>query len=220
MTKAVESSVCSLPSGSRRIGSIRAGALIALSLLLFPHSPCGAQAPDAAPVPAATPAPARVVYWELFKHVMFLEKQADLADTSGEDGWELRHFYQIHVDLSLGEEGILKQIARAATTQVAAIDAQAREIVMQFQAQYPGGRLPKGVAIPKPPAILGPLQKQRDQTILDQEAQFRSLLGDERFQQFDAYVQKNFAPHVTVQQIPMHPPVSTGHPLPPSSPAR
>ena len=41
--------------------------------------------------------PPRVVYEQFFRHVMFLEKQADALDQKGKDGSHLRNFYQNRV---------------------------------------------------------------------------------------------------------------------------
>jgi hypothetical protein len=48
----------------------------------------------------------------MFKHVIFLDHQADLADQSGKDGGPLRNFYQIRANLSPAEAAALKKIAR------------------------------------------------------------------------------------------------------------
>ncbi|HEY7336541.1 MAG TPA: hypothetical protein VH639_16735 [Bryobacteraceae bacterium] len=154
--------------------------------------------------------PPRVLYRQVFKHILFLEHQADLADQRGQNGSPLRNFYQNHANLTAAEAAALKQIARNAEQFTDGIDAQIHSEAVNFRAQFPVGRLSSGAALPAPPARLKQLQSQRDNGILSQVAAIQSLLGPARFQKFDQFVQATFAPHIS-QMLPGPPPQS-GHP--------
>lgn len=147
---------------------------------------------------AAQPVPQHVIYGQLFRHVLFLEKQADLADQRGLNGNDLRNFYQEHGRLSTAEAAALKQIARNAIDQTNAIDERIQAVILTAHAQYPGGRLPPNTLPPPPPQELYDLQNQKDNVMLTHTASLRAAMGEERFQAFDAYIQRDFAPHITI----------------------
>ena len=178
--------------------------IFVLLLLLLPVSAIS-QAPTAAPLGAlaapsiaSKPLPPRVVYGQLFKHVLFLERQADLANQRGLNGNDLRNFYQERGRLSASEAAALKQIAADAVAQAQAIDDRIQVVITSFRAQFPGGRLPPNTALPPPPPELSDLQRQKDSVMLTKAAALRTTFGEERFQIFDAFVQREFAPHITV----------------------
>jgi hypothetical protein len=176
--------------------------------------------PRTAGVAAVKPLPQRVVYWQLFRHILFLEHQADLADQRGLDGSQLRNFYQVHANLTAAEATLMKQYAQGTTTAVQAVDVQIQAAVARFRAQFPGGKLPSHSALPPPPPELQTLQDQRDNLVLSNVAGLQSALGAGRFQNFDAYVQTSFAPHISIKLVGQprpHDGSSRGH-LPPFPP--
>ena len=104
-----------------------------------------------------TPLPA---YRAFFRHVLFLQTKAQgasPADAAGLTGW-----YQNRVGLSAAEATQLQQIATAHVAAIEAVEKQAGQIIAAQRAQFPGGKIPPGQAVPPPPADLVKLQQQRD----------------------------------------------------------
>jgi hypothetical protein len=54
-----------------------------------------------------------VVYGQVFKHVVFLDDQANLADQQGQSGNAMRNYYQTRAGLSATETALLAQFRGA-----------------------------------------------------------------------------------------------------------
>lgn len=145
-----------------------------------------------------TPIPTRIIYWQMFKHVNFLEQQADIVTQSGKDGSQLRNFYQNHAQLTATETALLKQTASSTAAAIQAIDQQIHAIALKYRAQNAGITPSTKKKLPPPPPELKTLQTQRDNAVLSQVVALQAGLGPTRSQQFDAYVQTCFGPHILV----------------------
>jgi hypothetical protein len=165
--------------------------------------PCAApsQASGATAGASAKQPSQRVVYRQFFKHVMFLEHQADLADKSGKDGSPLRNFHQNRARLTASETALMKQVAQDNINAVDAVDGEISAEIKKFRDQYPGGKLAPNTPLPQPPAKLHDLQTQRDNIILAHLATLQAGFGSARFQALDAYVQNEFTPHIKVDKV-------------------
>jgi len=167
-----------------------------------------------------SPLPPRVVYAQLFRHILFLDKQADLADQRGLSGDALRSFYQTQSNLTLAEATALKTIAANTVAAAKGFDDQATAIIQQIRAQFPGGKLPSKNALPPPPAQLQVLQDAKDKLILDQVAALQAAFGPDRFKQFDTFVQREFTPHLTVTPVGPAPSGTPNRQIAPFPPAQ
>lgn len=188
-------------SGPRSI-PCKAKAYLALVLLLLllvalPRR-TRSQTPVASGAPAANAIPQRVVYQQLFQHVVFLDNQADVADQHGQNGNQLRNYYQIHAGLTPLEGALLKSTSHDAVTALHAINQQIHDAVIRFRAQFPAGSLAHNKTLPKPSAELIALQNAKDQIILDHLAALKSALPTDHFQRLDTFVQSFIAPHITL----------------------
>jgi hypothetical protein len=86
--------------------------------------------------------------------------------------------------------------------------------------KFPGGKLPSHSALPPPPPELQTLQDQRDNLVVNNVAALQAALGAPRFQSFDGFIQKSFAPHISIKMVGTprpHDGSSRGH-LPPFPP--
>jgi hypothetical protein len=175
--------------------------------------------PQASTPAAATPQPLpqRIVYRQLFKNVVFLDQQADLADQGGKDGSPYRNFYQSHASLTSAEAAALKQAANNASTAVQAVETEIQTQIKLLRPQLAGVKPSPQHPLVTPP-ILKTLQAQKDAAILNQVAELQAAMGANRFQQFDSTIQALLAPHITVATMgPPQSPASLGKaPRPPA----
>lgn len=169
-----------------------------------------------------TPAiPQRVVYGQVFKHVVFLDVQANLADQKGNNGNLLRNYYQAKGGLTAAEAALLKSTAHSTVAALQAIDQQIQTAVVMYRARFSNRKWdPKNV--PPLPPELQTLQTQKDNLILNGLGALQTGFGATRFQVLDTFVQNDIAPHVslltTKSTAPVASPPAKKGPLPPMQP--
>jgi len=190
--------------------SLAATIILLLLLLAAPRRTRSQTAP-----PATTPQalPQRVVYGQVFKYAVLLDVQASLADQRGENGNQLRNYYQTKAGLTAAETALLKSTADSTVTALHAIDRQIHAVVVGYRAQFRKGAPPP----PLPPELLT-LQTQKDNLILNGLAAIQAGFGAARFQNLDAFVQKDIAPHITLSTAKLPAPPATNGTLPPMQP--
>lgn len=186
-------------------------ALLLLSLI-WPHRTHSQQ------TTAAQAIPQRVVYGQAFKHVVFLDDQADILDQQGGKGNALRKYYQSRAGLTDAETALLKSTAHNTVTAIAAVDQQIQTAVAEYRAQLPHDKWKPGAALPALPAGLQTLQTQKDNLVLNAIAAIQSGYGAARFQNLDAFVQSELAPHITLTTAKPPTPATPGTTLPPLQP--
>ena len=165
-------------------------ALLLLSLV-WPHRTHSQQ------TTATQAIPQRVVYRQAFKHVVFLDDQAATLDQQGQDGGDLRNYYQSRGGLTAAETSLLKSTAHNTITALAAVDQQIQTAVAEYRAQLPHNKWKPGAALPPLPAVLQTLQTQKDNLILNAIAAIQCGYGAARFQNLDTFVQNEVTPHIT-----------------------
>jgi hypothetical protein len=172
--------------------------LLALTLI-WPHR---TRSQTTAPSAAPAALPQRVVYKQVFQHLVFLDYQADLADQHGKNGNALRNYYQTHAALTASESALLKNTAHDAVVSIKALDQQIQASVALFRGQFARGKWPKGQPLPVPPPELQTLQTAKDNVILGHVSTLQSGFGASRFQHLDSFIQANIAQHITLATIP------------------
>lgn len=207
-------------SHTRRVlPGVKTGAALLLLLLvalLLPRHTRSQTSAATAGREEAKPVSQPVLYGQVFKHVAFLDDQADLADQRGGNGAELRNYYQVHATLAAAEAALLKSTSHDAVTALQAVDEQIHAVVVTYRAQFNNGKWPRNEPLPPLPPELKTLQTTKDNIVLGHLAALQTGFGADRFQHFDGYVQTAIAPHVTVTALaPPVPPGGTPPPLPP-----
>ncbi len=194
---------------SRLLPSVRTGVALVLLLLVALFSPRGTRSQTAAPTTSPQAPTQRVVYWQVFKQVVLLDNQADLADQSGQGGAPWRNFYQNKAAMTATEAALLKSTAHSTVNAVHAIDQQINAAVVAYRALV---RLSTSRStMPPLPPELATLQTQKDNLILSSLAAVQSGFGSSRFQNLDKFVQSYIAPHITV--------ATAAVPTPPTKPS-
>jgi|ERR1041384_3237259 hypothetical protein len=137
--------------------------------------------------------PEQVVYSAFFHFVVDLQKQAGELESEGKKGESLRGYVQKETGLSDEEAAELSEISAACVEAVSQQDAKALLVIQQFQAQFPGGKVPRGVKLPPPPPELKALQEERDQMILSARNQLVSVLGETVFGNLERFAKSRVA---------------------------
>ena len=123
----------------------------------------------------------QVPYWLIYREFLFrvtwLDALADRFAAQGKDDSGPRTLIRRQAGLTPAEEAALKSIAKAWRTQNDSILAAARSLVAagQHTAQSPQ---------------LQDLQNQRQQAVLDSNAQLQTVLGPATFKLLDVYVRR------------------------------
>lgn len=146
-----------------------------------------------APQDTAAAIPEHVPYRFLFRHLVILTEQAAENELDGGTS-ELLPSFQVETGLNDDGFQMLHDIATRCESDIAEKDARARSIIDQISAHYPAGTLPRGQALPAPPAELRVLQQARDAIILRARDSVARALGADEFARFDAFVRTRFAP--------------------------
>jgi hypothetical protein len=204
-----------LNSKLRRGRPLLAFLVVVVGFLVAPRH---TRSQTAAPKAGATPAPVSqsILYGQVFKHVAFLDNQADLVDQRGGNGAELRNYYQVHATLAATEAALLKSTSHDAVTAVQAVDQQIKAVIVSYRAQFRNGKWPRNTPLPPPPPELKTLQATKDNIIQGHLTALQAGFGSDRFQHFDGFVQTAIAPHITVTTLA--PPTLPGGTPPPLQP--
>jgi hypothetical protein len=156
------------------------------------------QSAPARPVESLKKTPAWMNYLFFFWHLDHLDRTADeqakLGNESAAAAW--RSHEQVVSGLEEREGDTLKQVAYDCLEALEKKDAEIQEAVTDFRNQHPDGAY---LTAPLPPELHA-LWQERIQIIDQRIERLRSLLGDERFQVLDKYVQTTF---VAVEQKPV-----------------
>ncbi|HEV2798921.1 MAG TPA: hypothetical protein VGW12_00395 [Pyrinomonadaceae bacterium] len=156
--------------------------------------------------------PQYIVYRQLFRHVVILKKKAEEEERNGRDGGLLRSLYKRNAKLNDAEARTLEQIAEESDRQVSEFDERAKKIIAEARAQHPGGELNPGETLPPPPAELRDLQEQRNTAVLQARDRLRTIFGEEAFERFDKFVQRDVAPKIKPVQLDLPRPTLPGSP--------
>ena len=183
-------------------------------LLVWPHR---TRSQTTTTTSAPQTLPQRVVYGQVFKHIVFLDDQANLADQRGQSGNAMRDYYQTRAGLSATETALLKNTAHNTVTALLAVDQQIQAALVTYRAQFHNGKWPAKTPLPPLPAALRTLQTQKDNLILNGLAAIQAGYAAASFQNLDSFVQNDIAPHITLS-VKQPPQPAKGVTLPPLQP--
>jgi hypothetical protein len=150
-----------------------------------------AQAPQAKP---AKDIPDAVVYRHLFRLANDLKKKGDDLEKEGKDATSIRTHFKRKANLTDVESDALNEVAAQCVAEMQVVDAQAKIVIANLQAQYPGGQLSPGQRPPAPSDELKRLSAARDSIVLRARDNLRARFGDEDFNRFhNGYVKRQVA---------------------------
>jgi hypothetical protein len=166
--------------------------------------------------PAPQALPQRVVYGQVFKYVVLLDVQAGLGDQRGQNGNQLRNYFQTKATLTDAETALLKSTAHSTVSALQDVDQQIHAAVIAYRGQLQN--IKSSTTLPPLPSELHTLQTQKDNLILSGLAAVQTGLGAGRFQNLDAFVQREIAPHITLNRANASAPHPKNSSLPPMQP--
>jgi hypothetical protein len=171
-------------------------AALAAAPLTFGIKTTASQASAQEPSPRDVGVPDHVKYSAFFHYVVELNQQAQDLERSGKDGTSLRMYVQIHAELDYEQARILNEIAAACVRELEQQDRKAIAVIEKFRAQFPGGKVPKGVTLPPPPPELRAMQNKRNEIILRARDKYRLTAGDNAFTNVNDFVESQIAPTI------------------------
>jgi hypothetical protein len=130
------------------------------------------------------------LYGHFFAHVSRVNQQAEEAEQLGMNSGYLRGYFQTTVQLTAAEAVLLNQVAADLSAQLAAYDANAKQVRTDWHVVVQRSRL-NHEAIPPTPAQVRSLQPGRDALILQARDRLRQSLGDAEFGRLDSYVRSH-----------------------------
>ncbi len=148
------------------------------------------------PVPQSAPIPDYVLYHQFFRHLLYLDNQAARRQANSTNSDETGNSYQKRLRFNTDQFAKVRSSANATEQQVAALDGQAKGIIVSFRAQHQ--HVSPSEPLPAPPAELAQLQQQRNALIQAQVTQLKASLGSQAATQLDGFLRTQFAPHVRI----------------------
>ena len=137
--------------------------------------------------------PSHVLYDSLFRMDISFRRRALEQELTGQPVTSMKTYFKDEVALTDAEDKILEQTAIDFLKEVEPIDNEAKQILKQFRELYADGEVPDGQQVPAPPAELGTLQQRRNAAALNNREKLRNGLGENRFGEFDGFVQQEFS---------------------------
>ncbi len=148
------------------------------------HVPVLAQAEDGVPD--------HVVYGFIFRKVSLITNKTKELRALGRISSKPYFALQKEAGLSEAQAKILEATAAASEQEVRRQDEKAQVIIERFRAQFPDGKIPRGVTLPPPPPELKLMWEERNAIILRARDRLRAVFGEQEFHRFDQHVKFDF----------------------------
>jgi hypothetical protein len=147
-------------------------------------------------------APEPHLYWHFLLYQNYLDRQAAVREKQGKDGQWLRNHFQERLHFTDAQFAIVRQEGLRLETELNAIAAQVKPIIAQDRAWI---KL-HGRSVGPPPGHhqVQELRKQREAIIQDEVAKLNQALGAETAAKFQAFIDTEWAPDVTVRTVRPH----------------
>jgi hypothetical protein len=144
------------------------------------------------PVPSVS-APANLpqAYAMALQATARLQARADRLRAEGKPAGNAHRMFAIRAGLNNSESDSLDRVAARLRMQLKPLDDRAVAVIQASRAKFPGGRLPKGVAPPPPPAELGELQRQRDGFLRQAVRDLEGELGTAGYAKLGAHLKES-----------------------------
>lgn len=136
--------------------------------------------------------PDHVVYGFIFRKVSLIANKTKELRALGRIGSKPYFALQKEADLSEAQAKILEATAAACEQEVKRQDEKAQVMIERFRAQFPDGKIPRGVTLPPPPPELKFMWEERNAMILRARDRLRAAFGEQEFHRFDQHVKFDF----------------------------
>jgi hypothetical protein len=142
---------------------------------------------------SASQIPSNALYDMMFRTIISFRRKAEIQILKGESAPSLHNYFKAEAGLTDRENEVLQQVAIEFLQEVQPLDDQAIRLIAQYKRAFSEGEIPAGQEVPKPPQELAPLQEQREALVWRYRDRLREMLGEDRFGEFDNFVQGTFA---------------------------
>lgn len=139
-------------------------------------------------MPEDNTVPDHVIYDALFERVVSVKKKIRELQNQRRIPQKPTFALQKEAQFNETQAGALEEIALACKEEVMRQDEKARAIIFEYRAQFPDGKIPKGVTPPPPPPELKIMWEERNAIILRARDRLRAALGEQTFHRFDQHV--------------------------------
>lgn len=183
-------------------------------------------APATMPIIAQTTSPAPLIekhvtpslahlYWHMMMHQNHLDRSAAVREQQGKDGNWLRHYYQQKLGFTDSEFQPVRDTAQRLETELKQINDRVKAVVAADRASHPR-TLSNPADLPPPIPELAQLGQQHEAVLQNEMDKLRKALGPKHSAKLDAFLQKDFAPNVTIRLVsPPQAHVPSRQPAPP-----
>jgi len=152
--------------------------------------------------PAKTPPSLPTLYRFFLGYQLHLDQKADELKAQGRKGEDLRTHFQHVLGFRSSEFTVIHDSAVRLDQRLKAKDAEIRDAIKAARAAAPKGPFPKGTPLPSPPQRLTELFTERQALIAEEVGSLRKKLPAEDVSKLDQFLQRDFAPAVTVGNLP------------------
>lgn len=138
----------------------------------------------------ASQIPLCILYNQIFRLVVSFKNKTKTQEVKGESITEFKNYFKDEVRLTDRQNEILEQVAAEFIQEIQPIDARAGVLITQARQAFPNGVVPAGSQVS---SELTNLQTQRNNLALQYRSRLNELLGNDKFNELDNFVQGNFA---------------------------
>jgi hypothetical protein len=164
---------------------------------------------EAAKIPRSKSAP--IPKYLVYRHFLAWVTDLDKKNAGATDAYQFaRPFAGAHLENS--DLDALRTEARALDSSLAETDGKAKSIIAEYRIKAQNA-LREGKDLPPAPVELRQLQAMRTALLVQHMVTLRSTLGPEKSANLDAYLSREFVPHISMKPL-ARPPASTTSGIP------
>jgi hypothetical protein len=165
--------------------------------------------PEAAKISRSISAP--IPKYLVSRHFLAWVSDLDKKNAGATDAYQFaKPFAGAHLQNS--DLDALRTEARGLDSSLAEIDGKAKATIAEYRTKAQSA-LREGKGLPPPPVELRQLQAMRTALLVQHMATLRSTLGPEKSANLDAYLSREFVPHISLKPL-ARPPASTTSGIP------
>lgn len=154
--------------------------------------------------PTKVPPSLPVLYRSFLAYQLHLDQKADALKQQGRNGEDFRTHYQLRLGFSDQEFAVIRASATHLDQVLKAKDAEIHDTIKAAREALSKGPYLKGTAIPGPPPKLKTLFTERQTLITSEIETLHKKLTPTDTTKLENFLQKDFAPSVTVGTLPAH----------------
>jgi hypothetical protein len=153
--------------------------------------------PEAAKISRSKSVP--IPKYLVYRHFLAWANNLDKKAVGASDAYQFAKPFA-HADLENSDLDALRKEARALDSELAEHDGKANAIIAEYRRKAQDA-VRQGQGLPAPPAELHDLQTMRTALLVQHMVNLQSALGPEKSAELDAYVGREFVPHLSLKPL-------------------